>query len=108
MFKLYLCAILLPFVAFGQSVDPTRPLIGASTNSSKTVQKNELILQSIISGNEDKRVIINGKLLKEGQRINQYTLLKINDNNVMLSSSEKQLKLSLYQQVIAPVNRKSP
>ena len=90
-----------------QSVDPTRPLDGSQISSSYTSLSNELVLQSIITNSQEKRVIISGQLLMLGQHINQYTLTKISDKEVTLSSQENSIKLSLYTSVSKAASRKS-
>ena len=87
--------------ASAQAIDPTKPLnfIGSSTTNVNV--KGQLNLQTIIASGENKSVVINGQLLNLGEQIQQYTLSKITRNYVLLSSPEKEIKLSLFKPVVA-------
>lgn len=88
-----------------QEADPTRPLSGASKVIDKNV-KQAIQLQSIVDDGEHSTVIINGQVLKVGDRIEQYQLEQINKNNVVLSSTDKRLELSLFSAIVAKSNEK--
>lgn len=86
--------------AVAQEVDPTRPLFGESQASSNKVTQ-AIELQSIINNGQQLTVVINGRLLKVGDKIEQYQLKKINKNSVVLSSTDKHLELSLFSPIVA-------
>ena len=92
--------MMLPDWVIAQEIDPTRPLFGASETVNKKVNQT-IKLQSIVNNGQDLTVVINGKLLKVGDRIEQYQLEKINNNSVVLSSPEKRLELSLFSPIVA-------
>ena len=77
------------------SSDPTRPFFGGAISHS-TKKYAPLVLQTIIKKNQKYKVVINGKLLNQGDSILGYRVNKINANNALLSKSDKQLTLSLF------------
>ncbi|GHE99095.1 hypothetical protein [Thalassotalea profundi] len=109
MYKLITFVTTLVFMLTGQvvaqEVDPTRPLSGSSTVAYHHV-KSTMQLQSIVDNGEHSTVIINGKVLKVGDRIEQYQLKQINKKNVVLSSPDKHLELSLFSPIVANQNEK--
>lgn len=80
--------------------DPTKPLVGSS-RSVFGPQKTDLVLKSIIHGNGIHTVIINNQLMKIGDSIGEYKLIAVNDNSVILRSSEERKKLFLFSNAIA-------
>lgn len=92
--------LLFAYQVFAQSADPTKPFSYSVSSSSKTVKKAELVLQTIVESGEEKRVVINGQLLSVGDRILQYKLAKITSRYALLSSPEKNMKLSLFSLVV--------
>lgn len=95
-----LLSILACFVQ-AQSADPTRPFSFHNTESQSVAKKNSLVLQTIVEHGKKKSVVINGKLLNIGEQISQYKLATIAEGYVVLSSPEKDLKLSLFSNVVA-------
>jgi len=88
---------MLPLIVWGQSTqlqDPTKPLDFRATQSEK------LILNAIITSNQGDRriVIINGKPLTLGEKVNGYEVKDISSHEVVLSKGQQQktLKLSQY------------
>jgi hypothetical protein len=49
-----------------------------------------------LHGNHQAKVVINGKILKKGDRISGYRIEKINKKTVKLRSEQKQITLSLF------------
>jgi MSHA biogenesis protein MshK len=96
---LFLIATSVSVVA--KSVDPTKPFSSNVSSAKSVVNNNALILQTIIESGEHKSVVINGQLLTLGGQIRQYTLSEITDHYVLLSSSEKNIKLSMFSSVVA-------
>lgn len=92
--------VILSDYTVAQQADPTRPLTGASEVVSKKAAQR-MKLQSIVENGQDLTVVINGKLLKIGDRIEQYQLEKINKNSVVLTSPDKRLELSLFSPIVA-------
>lgn len=86
--------------AVAQQTDPTRPFSGGSEAVNK-IAVQRMKLQSIVENGQDLTVVINGKLLKVGDRIEQYQLEKINKNSVVLTSADKRLELSLFSPIVA-------
>jgi MSHA biogenesis protein MshK len=76
--------------------DPTRPF-GHSARSSVTPDDKKLILESIIHGEGIHTVVINGEVLKTLDYIGEYQLTAVNDQNVILRSKTKHLKLHLFK-----------
>jgi MSHA biogenesis protein MshK len=73
-------------------IDPTRPspnntLFNTSQNSS-TLTLQVLKLTAIISNNESKQAIINGRSFAEGQQVQGYRIILISQNHVILDGSE--------------------
>ncbi len=87
--------------------DPTRPFSGSkplnSTLSSENVEEKQikLELQSIIEQGKQRKVIINGKILKKGEHIDIYQVIKINSDSVILKSAEQRLTLPLFIKVLS-------
>lgn len=86
--------------------DPTKPLSYSANTSAKVIEKEELTLQTIVERENTKSVVISGQLLSVGDKIEQYELIKIENNSVVLSSPEKKLKLSLFSSVLTNKNEK--
>lgn len=102
MYKFLLLFLSITSVSVvAKSADPTKPfnLDVGSVNS--TTNNNALILQTIVGHGEQKSVVINGQLLTLGDKIRQYTLSEITHHYVLLSSSEKNIKLSMFSSVVA-------
>lgn len=77
--------------------DPTKPLFGQAVVSPAKI-KSRLVLQSIIKSNNHHKVVINGKLLNQGDVISGYRVKKITTGKVLLVSDEKRLELALFTQ----------
>ena len=80
-----------------QGLDPTKPLTGASTYLSYDEKiKKHLVLESIFHGNKVHTVVINGKTMVVNDYIGEYRLVAVNDDSVVLRSSEERLKLYVF------------
>ena len=75
--------------------DPTTPLGAVAQARENTPQ-----LQAILLRNGQRKVIINGELLAEGQSISGFTIERITEQSVRLRSSDGPLLLQLRQKVI--------
>lgn len=109
MFKIVLIISILisSFSVAAQNVDPTKPLtphLYASTE--KASYNNELTLESVIHTQGKVRVVINGKVLKQGDRINQYLIEEIKDKLVVLISPEDTVTLSLFRNQVIKATTK--
>ena len=83
-------------------LDPTKPLFGAKQGQMVKVCNN-LILTGIFHGSHGGNthtVIINGQSLKVNDSIGEYRLVAVNDDSVILRSSEKRLKLFVFSGVV--------
>ena len=99
LFVSNLCLLLsLVFIA-----DPTRPAPGwqISTEHSNTVPVAELLkLQLIKDSPQGKTALINGQLLRKGQKIKQYTVQDISAQQVILDVNGERHVLSLLNTAI--------
>ena len=94
---LFLC---LAFSSQGMmSVDPTKPLFGGSSSKQAT-KRTPLVLQSIMEVGEHRKVIINGKVLKLGDKISSYKVTAITSKTVVLNSAQQRLELSLFSSAV--------
>ncbi len=100
MFKISVMLILyiLSFQIFAQSMDPTKPLT-LSVVKSDGVKKG-LVLETIVHGKKNKSAIISGKLMKVGDYIGVYKLIKVNRSSVVLRSEDGPLRLSIFSGVV--------
>jgi hypothetical protein len=99
---LVLLILLLPLIASGQQVDPTRPFGAlASSPFSSSEKKGGLVLQSIIQSQQLKKALINGKMLMVGDVYKGFELIAINSKGVVLHSPQGRMELSLFSGVIA-------
>jgi hypothetical protein len=79
---------------------PATPLAGAAVQSSKkhrpsSKDVSSFKLNGIIVGGKNAIAIINGKLLRQGEKIDGYTLIGIDEKRVFLKSGRKTVKLKL-------------
>lgn len=85
-----------------QNLDPTKPLAGSQQEINIQLSKN-LTLEGIFHGSqggETHTVIINGQTLKVNDMVGEYKLVAVNDDSVILRSSEKRLKLNVFSSSI--------
>ncbi|MDO6444744.1 hypothetical protein Q4493_03040 [Colwellia sp. 1_MG-2023] len=102
MYKCLLLFLCITSVSVNaESVDPTKPLNFNLGSVASVVNKNALVLQTIVENDGQKSVVINGQLLSLGDQIRQYTLSEITKHDVLLSSPEKNIKLSMFSSVVA-------
>ena len=97
-FRVKLSLLLLSLLLAGNSSaanDPTRPLFGGP-QINKVKNKSRLVLQSVIKRNNRLSVVINGKLLYQGDKISGYRVSHIKIDQVTLVSEDKHLLLSLF------------
>lgn len=89
--------VLLP--VYGQASDPTRPLT-LGPEAIQVKNKEGLILQSIIRQGEIRKAVINGGVVKLGDKINGYQVIAITANGAVLKSAQHQLELSLFSAAV--------
>lgn len=98
-----LSTLVLPLVistyVVAQSTDPTKPL-AYSGGSSGQVEKQKLVLESIIHGDEIHTVVINGKKLQVGDYIGEHRLVAVNNDSAVLRTATERLKLHVFSSVI--------
>lgn len=78
--------------------DPTQPpgwLSGKKASPAKKVEQSKFELQQIMIHPDGNRVVINGQLLKAGDRITGARVAAISKHSVVLIASQKRLTLSL-------------
>ncbi len=99
-----LCTVLFACSSTAQQLDPTKPLIPPVMDAASAVKgantTQQLTLESILVQNRKKNAIINGKLLKVGDKLGEYTLNKIDLNSVSLKSASNSITLSLFTGVL--------
>lgn len=101
MYKLLIMLVIgFVFSSFSYaSIDPTKPLFGVK-QSSKAVEQQKLVLQSIVVSNGNRKAIVSGQLVQKGDRIEQYKVINIDKNLVKLESSEGQMTLKLFAESV--------
>lgn len=84
-------------VAIAAEVDPTKPAVTASgVSNSRNVVAGELALQSIFKRAGGKTAVISGKSYRQGDSVGEFTILKINAKDVVISDGREQQTLKLY------------
>lgn len=83
--------------------DPFIPLVGFSEKGTKEGLKGvytveDLKLQGITtSGDGSKRVILNGEIMKEGDKIERVTVISVGKNTVKVRIDDTYYELELYK-----------
>jgi len=75
---------MLSQAAAAQFRDPTQPVNTPTAEHSSTVQNQGIILSAIWLSQPSKRATLNGQTLKQGESFNDITLLKVNQNSVLI------------------------
>lgn len=87
---------LMPAVALAQAMsDPTRPPTGYAEADAGTAASG-LVLQSVMISPTLKAVIINGEMVKLGEKFGSARLVKITESEVVLKDGEESQVLKLY------------
>lgn len=102
-----------PTAAAGQLVsDPMRPPEGIETKAPETVLEAGPVLQSVVIAPGHRAAIINGQLVRQGEKYGDSVLVKVAENEVVLRSGGETQVLKLYagvdKRVAAPVAKKAP
>jgi MSHA biogenesis protein MshK len=102
VYKCFVLFLIITSVSVNaKSVDPTKPFNFNISSVASVANNNALVLQTIVENDGQKSVVINGQLLSLGDQIRQYTLSEITKHGVLLSSPEKNIKLSMFSSVVA-------
>lgn len=96
MFKLFLVAFLIssPFSAHAEQLDPTRPFTKSMIDR-ESVEKNLKLYSVIISGNS-RKAIINNKTMIVGDSLDEFKVIQIEKQKVVLQSSSETIELFLF------------
>lgn len=82
--------------------DPLWPLVGPAgniLNYDKEFQATDLKIEGIISGvNGQNLAIINGQIIKQGDRLGPLTVAQIGIDSVVLTQGEKKFELKLNKE----------
>ncbi|WP_339771247.1 MSHA biogenesis protein MshK [uncultured Paraglaciecola sp.] len=78
-------------------IDPTRPMNAISSTSAEAEQDDILILNAIFINGVNKRAIINGMNVEEGQNVAGKTLISISKNRVVLRGANGSQELFVNQ-----------
>ncbi len=81
--------------------DPFLPLVspeGKLINISYKISFSEIKLEAIIYSKDKPLAIINGNLYKEGEKIGEYKIVKINEDKVVLKKGKEEFNLMLYEE----------
>ena len=78
-------------------IDPTRPSNAITSTSAEAEQADILILNAIFINGVNKRAIINGMNVEEGQNVAGKTLISISNNRVVLRGTDGSQELFVNQ-----------
>ncbi len=82
--------------------DPTRPPPGAvvvSKAAGKAVARKTMTLQTVLISPERRTVVISGRVMSLGDRMNGYRLVEIREAEVVMKGSKGTRTLQLYPAV---------
>lgn len=96
MFKLFLVAFLISssLSAHAEQLDPTRPFTKSMIDR-ESVEKNLKLYSVIISGNS-RKAIINKKTMIVGDSLDEFKVIQIEKQKVVLQSSSETIELFLF------------
>lgn len=85
-------------VSFAADVDPTRPFgVNGSGSTSQLKRDGGFVLSSIIHGDGIHTAVINGKIYKMFDYVDEYRITAINSHSVILRSKSKRLKINVFK-----------
>ena len=85
-------------ISFAADVDPTRPFgVDGSGNISQLKRDGGFVLSSIIHGDGIHTAVINGKIYKMFDYVDEYRITAINSHSVILRSKSKRLKINIFK-----------
>ncbi|WOH35902.1 MSHA biogenesis protein MshK [Thalassotalea fonticola] len=96
MFKLFLVATLMTCTTsiHAEELDPTRPFTSSAIDR-ESLAKNLKLYSVIISGNS-RTAIINQKTLVVGDSLEEFRVIQIEKQKVVLQSSSETIELVLF------------
>jgi hypothetical protein len=83
--------------------DPFVPLVGVERSGAKGGVKgitsiDDVVLQGVIMGSDgQKRAIVNGEILSEGDKIDRLSVQSIDNNTVKVKIEEDEYEIKLYK-----------
>ncbi len=83
--------------------DPLFPLVspeGRILNVFRNISLSEIRLEAIIYSPRNPCVIINDNIYKQGDRIGEYEIVKINEDKVLLKKGKRSFELILYEKIL--------
>ncbi|KGJ94314.1 hypothetical protein [Colwellia psychrerythraea] len=85
-------------ISFAADTDPTRPF-GVNGSGSINLLKRDggFVLSSIIHGDGIHTAVINGKIYKMFDYVDEYRITAINSHSVILRSKSKRLKINVFK-----------
>lgn len=85
-------------LSFAADVDPTRPFgVNGSGSISQLKRDGGFVLSSIIHGDGIHTAVINGKIYKMFDYVDEYRITAINSHSVILRSKSKRLKINVFK-----------
>ncbi|WNC72895.1 MSHA biogenesis protein MshK [Thalassotalea psychrophila] len=96
MFKIFLLTLLTLFSLNinAEQLDPTKPFSKSITDRESV--KQNLKLYSIISSGNSRKAIINKKIMVVGDSLDEFKVIKIEKQKVVLQSSSETIELVLF------------
>ena len=95
-----LCLVLLlPGVALAQASDPTRPpagMDGGAAEGDAADSGGGMTLQSVMISPTGRAAIINGVMVRQGEKYGDAVLVKVAESEVVLKSGSESHVLKLY------------
>ncbi len=90
--------VLASSVSFAADVDPTRPFGVSGSDSNNQLKRDAgFILSSVIHGDGIHTAVINGKIYKMFDYVDEYRITAINSHSVILRSKSKRLKINVFK-----------
>ena len=97
---LLLSGALLSFCCQADKIhDPTKPRagMGQAVTAGKPQQELQIRLQGILNNQNKKLAIIADEIFQEGAQVNGYKIIKINNNNIIITKAGVLKRLYVYQ-----------
>ncbi len=96
-----ICDAAYEYKAMGRR-DPFVPLVGIAAKAMGTglaavIDINDVLLQGMVVGQDgDKRAVLNGEMLKQGETVGSVTVKSIGDNEVIIILNDREYVLKLF------------
>lgn len=96
MYKIFFVTLLTMFSLNinAEQLDPTKPFSKSITDRESV--KQNLKLYSIISSGDSRKAIINKKIMVVGDSLDEFKVIKIEKQKVVLQSSSETIELLLF------------